>query len=38
MGEEAEVQQVEDISSGSYDSVVLIGALPGSWTRMTGWI
>lgn len=30
MGEEAEVQQVEDISSVSYDSVVLTGAMLGS--------
>lgn len=30
MGEVAEVQQVEDISSVSYDSVVLTSALPES--------
>lgn len=30
MGGEAEEQQVEDISSGSYDSAVLTGALPDS--------
>lgn len=31
MGEVAEMQQVEDISSVSYDSVVLTSALPGSF-------